>query len=135
MPVNVYETVKPFVKMRTLVSADVSKVKTPNAQTPSKMVGRAQYSKGYGRLKEADIDGTDEEKSRMSGMVRSSDITGKNRSGGYFTFRVISAAPGAKGWIKKETPARHVTRAVADFTRDTINKEVGGAVMEDLRNL
>jgi hypothetical protein len=71
---------------------------------------------------------------RLSGMV---SMDGENRSGkkissGYFTFRIISASPNAKGWIKPAMRARPVTQAVANLTRGTINDIVEGAVMEDL---
>jgi hypothetical protein len=132
MPVNVYGIVKKFKKMKTLVGADKSGIKTPNAQNPSRMVGRAQYNKGYNRLSGADFDGSIEQKTRMDGMVRSTDETGKNRSGGYFTFRIISANSPADSWKRKGMPPRHVTRALAEETRETIEEMVEGAVREDL---
>jgi len=129
MPINIYDIVSKFKKMRTKRSADSApdNEKTPNAQTPSKMVGRAKYNKGYGRL-------IGEEYGNMNGMVRSKDSTGKDRSGGYFTFRIISANPKAKKWkIRKGMPARHVTRAVAEETRPAIEAMVENSIMGDLK--
>jgi hypothetical protein len=131
MPINVYNIVRKFKKMKTLVSADVSKVETPNAQTPSKMTGRAQYNKGYGRLSGMDFAGTIEQKTRMNGMVRSTDETGKDRSGGYFTFRVISANSPANSWKRKGMPALHVTEIVAKVTQKDVEAMVDAAIKED----
>jgi len=132
MPINVYSVVNKFRKMKTIVDANNSTFQTPNAQTPNKMVGRAQYNKGYSRLSGMDFEGTVEEKTRMGGMVRSTDSTGKNRSGGYFTFRIISARSPARSWIRPATPARNVTRAVAQETKEAIDTMVGAAIMGDL---
>jgi hypothetical protein len=135
MPINVYSIVKKFKKMKTLVSANVSNKKTPNNQNPSQMVGRAQYNKGYDRLSGMD--------SMMNGMVRSTDETGKDRSGGYFTFRIISAKkskdwdrkPHKKSWedswIKPATHPRHVTRALMETTREEVNELVSTALLGD----
>jgi len=131
MPINVYNIVKRFKKMETIVSADSpSATKTLNAR--GDMVGRAEYNRGYGRLKGMDFAGTIEQKLRMSGMVRSTDSTGKNRSGGYFTFRIISAAPGTKGWERKGMPPRHVTNAVVAETQPAIEAMVENSIREDL---
>jgi len=127
-----YKAVKKFEKMRTAVSADRAPLRARNAQ--GKNVGRALYNKGYGRLKEKDIGGeVDKEmRSRMSGMVRSTDATGKNRSGGYFTFRVISARPGATGWIRPAVPPRSVARAVEKETEAAISAMAEPAIIADL---
>ena len=130
MPINVYNVVKKFEKMKTIVSADKAPIRAMNAQ--GKKVGRAIYNRGYSRLSGTDFKGTVEQKTRMAGMVRSTDSTGKNRSGGYFTFRVISARPGAKGWIRPATPARNVTGAVARETREAIDAMATAAIMGDL---
>ena len=130
MPINVYNVVKKFKKMRTIISADKAPFRAMNAQ--GKKVGRAMYNRGYSRLSGTDFEGTVEQKTRMSGMVRSTDSTGKNRAGGYFTFRVISARSPARSWIRPATPARNVTRAVAQETNEAINAMVGAAIMGDL---
>jgi len=135
MPESVYSIVKSFKKMQTDVSADNSSIKTKNAR--GQMVGRAQYNKGYSRLRGMDIAGTIEQKTRMSGMVRSTDDTGKNRSGGYFTFRIISANPNSKSfqknaWVRPEQPARNVTKSLADYSQRFIEETVEAAIMEDL---
>jgi hypothetical protein len=128
MPVHIYNRVKKMKKMKTLVSADTSSIKKPTAQTPSKMVGRAQYNTGdYDRFNY--VLGTTD----FNGMVRSTDETGKNRSGGYFTFRVISSKSPARSWIKPAMPARHVTRAVMEETREDVNALVENGLMEDIR--
>jgi hypothetical protein len=131
MPINVYSIVKKFKKMETLVSATVSNKKTPNNQNPSQMVGRAQYNKGYNRLSGKDFAGTIEEKTRMNGMVRSTDETGIDRSAGYFTFRVISAKSPKNSWIKPATPPRHVIQALMEETREEVNGLVGTALLGD----
>jgi hypothetical protein len=89
-------------------------------------VERGEYDWGD-RLQDADD-------SKMEGMVRMEGQTegGKMRTGGYFTFRIISSRPGTKGWIKKATPPRPVIHAVASLTRDAIDKAVDGAIREDL---
>ena len=127
MPKSVYNTVKNLKKMRTLTDADNSSKKTPNAQNPSKMVGRAEYNSGYGRLKGSDFAGTIEQKTRMSGMVRLD--TGKSK---YFTFRIISAKSPASSWIRKGEPARPVTRALANYSQKFIETIVDVAIKEDL---
>jgi hypothetical protein len=132
MPINVYSIVKKFEKMKTLVDADKSNTKTPNAQTPSRMVGRAQYNEGYDRLNGMDFAGTVEDKTMMSGMVRTTDTTGKDRAGGYFTFRIISANSPADSWKRKGMPARHVTQAVAKAAEEEIAGLVSGAIRVDL---
>jgi hypothetical protein len=130
MPESVYSAVKKFKKMKTLVSADKSTKQTPNEK--GQMVGRAQYNRGFNRLKGMDINGTIEQKIRMDGMVRSTDDTGKDKSGGYFTFRVISAKSPASSWIRKEQPPRPVTKAVADYSQKFIGEIVNAAILEDL---
>jgi hypothetical protein len=121
-----------FNTSKVNVDADKSKIKTPNAQHPRQMVGRAQYSWGD-RIFADDIfmlTGGEKEDYYAEGMVK---MEGQNRkSSGYFTFRIISAAPGAKGWIKPAMPARHVTKAVADNTKKIINEMVEMGIKEDL---
>jgi len=125
MPKNVYDIVLKFKKMETTVSADSPNAKkTLNAK--GEMVGRAEYNKGYGRLK-------GEEYGNMSGMVRSTDSTGKDRSGGYLSFRVISAKSPANSWKREGMPARYVTKLVAREMEKPVNKLVEDAIMEDLR--
>ena len=132
---NAYKVVSQFKKMKTLVDAKNSSVQTPNNQKPSRMVGRAQYNRGYDRLSGAEFDGTEEEKTRMDGMIRSTDDTGKNRSGGYFTFRVISADPDIKkpdSWMHPGIRARPVTETVAKVTREPISELIDNALRGDL---
>jgi hypothetical protein len=140
MPQSVYNIVKKFEKMRTLRSADdaLEKDKTPNNQTPSRMVGRAKYNKGYDRLSGMDFAGTVEEKlklasSNMAGMVRAEDSTGKNRASGYFTFRVISAASRPGSWINPGIKARHVTEAVVKKTKEPVSEIINEALRVDLK--
>jgi hypothetical protein len=136
MPIDVYNIARKFKKMETTRSAASApdSDKTPNAR--GQMVGRAKYNKGYGRLNVGGIAGTLEQKLRMRGMVRTTDSTGKNRSGGYLTFRIISANPEAKGgpknWVREGLPARHVTRAVAAETQPAIDAMVENSIREDL---
>jgi len=132
MPINVYKIVSKFNKMTTLVDAKNSNKKTPNNQTPSQMVGRAQYNKGYDRLSGAEFAGTVEEKTRMDGMVRAEDSTGKDRAAGYFTFRVISAKSPPGSWINPGIRARPVTQAVANSTRKFVEESIGDALRGDL---
>jgi hypothetical protein len=111
--------------------------KSPNAR--GEMVARNTYEWG-GRVKSSDFTGTDEQKKLAEGMVRfeqgpAADRSGGKRYGGYFTFRVISAAPGAKGWIRKEQPAHHVTKLVARETRKNVNDMVEAGIREDFANL
>jgi hypothetical protein len=127
---------KDFKASQTTVSADKSSYQTPNAQTPSKNVGRAKYQWGS-RLRGSDFAGTIEEKTRMNGMVSfengsAADSPGKKRYGGYFTFRIISADSPAESWKRKGMPARHVTRAVAAETQEARDVMVEGAIREDL---
>jgi hypothetical protein len=132
MTQSVYSIIKKFEKMRTLVGADNSNIKTPNNQTPSRMVGRAQYNKGYDRLTGMEIDGTVEEKTKMNGMVRAEDSTGKNRASGYFTFRVISAKSRPGSWINPGMKARHVTEAVVRKTKAPVSEMINEALRGDL---
>ena len=137
---------KTFKASSVKTSPNDSNYRTPNAR--GELVGRGRYRWGD-RLKKADIpDGTEDQKDNMTGMVRfengykKGEIT--KRYGGYFTFRVISAEkprdwdkrphkkPWAESWIKPATPARHVTRAVAEATRKDIDGMVESAIMKDL---
>ena len=122
MPRSVYNTVVKYKKMRTLVDAQESSIRTPNAR--GQMVGRAQYNKGYDQLKGSG-------NGNMRGMVRSTDDTGGDKSGGYFTFRVISANSPAHSWIRRAVPPRPVTRALAENTREEINSMVALAAIKD----
>jgi hypothetical protein len=117
-------------------SPDKSSHKTQNYH--GDMVGRAQYRDKEGnstwgsRLK---ADGF------MNGMVRFEngyDMNGniEKRYGGYFTFRVISAKQlitRPYSWIKPAMPARHVTRAVVNETRDKVGKLVEAGLMGDVK--
>jgi hypothetical protein len=149
MPNLVYNIVKKFNKMRTLVEADDSDRQTMNAHrvmpngrageggSPhAEMVGRAQYNKGYDRLSGADFAGTVQEKTRMNGMVRS-NAKGKSvkEYNTYLTFRVISAASRQGSWIRPRVEPRHVTQALADESRDFMDALVNDAIMEDLRDI
>jgi hypothetical protein len=138
MPLQVYNIVKKFEKSETTVDADKAddEHKTPNNQDPPKMVGRAQYNWG-GRLNmnqivNAEPDVSINQMFNMDGMVRSTDDTGKNRSGGYFTFRVISKEGKPGSWIKPKTPARHVTEGVVRATEKDVNAILDAAFRRDL---
>jgi hypothetical protein len=137
MPESVYSAVKKFKKMRTLVSADsgektptmkgaYSDVSTKKTMYPNS-AGRASYNKGYGRLK-ANL----AENKNQVGMVRSTDDTGKDRAGGYFTFRIISAKSPASSWIRPAESPRKVRKAVVDHSRSFIEATVSAAIAEDL---
>jgi hypothetical protein len=138
MPINIYAIASKFKKMKTTISANSPNARqTPNAQTPSQMVGRASYNKGYGRLNmdqivNAEPDVSINQMFNMNGMVRSTDDTGKNRSGGYLTFRIISAESPASSWIRKAIPPVRVTPAVVSETEGIINDMVDAAIKEDL---
>jgi hypothetical protein len=80
-----------------------------------------------------DVAGTVEDKSRMDGMVRTTDETGKDRTGGYLTFRVNSADSPAQSWIRKRVEPRHVVDALVELNRGSVNASVEAAVREDLR--
>jgi hypothetical protein len=148
MPRNVYNMVVKFKKMEELVDAEKSDKKSMNAHRVlpngrsgkngiehAEEVGRAQYNKGYGRLSGKDFSGTIEDKSRMDGMVRTKDKTGKDRSGGYLTFRVISANSPAESWIRPRVEPRHVVDALVELNRESIISSVESAVKEDLRTI
>ena len=117
-----------FGASRVTVSPANSNYMTPNAR--GDMVGRAQYEWGS-RFSSND---------NMNGMVRFENGYNKNgeiskRYGGYFTFRVISANSPKNSWIKPATPPRHVTQAVMDETRETIEQMVDEAIKGDIANL
>jgi hypothetical protein len=138
MPTSVHNIVKRFEKTVTTVSADDpdNTKKSPNAL--GEMVGRAQYEWGKrlstARLADvADLDLT--QIFRMSGMVRAKDDTGKDRAGGYFTFRVISAKSPPGSWIKPASPARHVTEGVVRATEKEVNELIEAGVMKDVGRL
>jgi hypothetical protein len=130
---------KQLLRMMRSKQFKASTVKNETYQSPNargEMVNRNTYTWGN-RAKGSDFSGTIEQKRFADGMVRfeegsAADRPGKKRYGGYFTFRIISAAPGAKGWIKPATPARHVTKAVMDETREVIDTIVESAIREDL---
>lgn len=136
MPAQLYDLVAHFKKMKTRVSADSPKAdKTPNAR--GELVGRATYNKKYDRLTMAqimDADGTVSinQMFNMNGMVRTTDSTGKDRSGGYFTFRVISAKSPPGSWIKPATPARHVIEGLAKDAREPVHALLEAGFRRDL---
>jgi hypothetical protein len=120
MPINIYNIVSKFKKMETKVSADSPHAeKSHNYQSfygNGEMAGRARYNKGYDRLEGRKF-------GNMEGMVRTTDSTGKDRSAGYFTFRVISAKQlltKPYSWIRPAEPAYHVTRGVKEYTEDEV---------------
>ena len=132
---NMIKNKKQFQQSRVSVGADNADAAhtTPNAQTPSKMVGRAQYKWGT-RLNGI---GYVDHRRNIEGMVSMEGQVegGKKRASGYFTFRVISAkqlVTKPYSWIKPATPARHVTRAVTEETRDVVKAMVETAIREDL---
>lgn len=92
---------------------------SPNAQ--GQMVDRWKYNWGNS-IKSGGAN--------IKGLVRFEQGTQEKRHGGYFTFRIIPSW--GKGWVKKETPARHVTKAVADFVRKDTEDGINAAIMEDL---
>ena len=112
-----------------------SSVKNETYQSPNKrgdLVDRYTYSWGD-RVKGSDFAGTVEQKSFANGMVRfEQGESGGKRYGGYFTFRIISANSPKNSWIKPATPARHVTRAVAGVTQESVNAMVDAALLEDM---
>lgn len=127
MPIKVHDIVKKFETSRVTKSADDPTArKTPNAQR--KMVGRAVYKWGD-RLDTSALAGTEKEKRDMNGMVRMAN------SGGYFTFRVISAnsPAGSWKWTKPAEPPRPVRQAVLNATKDMIDKNIQTALGEDFR--
>jgi hypothetical protein len=133
MPESVYNILKnkkTFQQTKTTVSADNGE-KTPNAR--GEMVGRAQYSDVSERKPWGDRLTADMGEDITDNMVGMSSILGKNgKAAGYLTFRVISAAPGATGWIKPAMRARPVTRAVSSVAQETINNAIDSAARKDL---
>jgi hypothetical protein len=137
MPVDIYTIVKKFKKMRTLVDSDSPQAeKTLNAR--GEMVGRATYNKGYSRLTLKQIGEADDgevsikQMFNMSGMVRTPDITGKDRSGGYFTFRVISAHSRPDSWIKPATPGRNVIEGLIKDAKEPVDTILEAGFRKDL---
>jgi hypothetical protein len=112
-----------------------SSVKNETYQSPNargNMVDRWTYTWGD-RARGSDFTGTIEQKIFADGMVRfEQGAKGGKRYGGYFTFRIISENSPANSWKRKGTPARHVTRAVAQETQEVINTMVEGSITEDL---
>jgi hypothetical protein len=138
MPVEINNIVEKFKKMETLVDADNSDYKTPNAY--GEMVGRAQYNKGYDRLNIVQIINAEPDVSinqifNMSVMVRTKDDTGIDRAAGYLTFRVLSAKSPPGSWIKPASPARHVTDGVVKETEKKVNNLIEAGVMKDVGRL
>jgi hypothetical protein len=133
MPESVYNIVKnkkTFQQTKTTVSADNGD-KTPNAR--GEMVGRAQYSDVLGSKPWGDRLASDMGEDITDNMAGMSSMLGQNgKAAGYLTFRIISAAPGATGWIKPAMRARPVTRAVASVAQETVNEIIDSAVREDL---
>jgi hypothetical protein len=131
-----YQISKKSFKASTVTASPVnSDYQTPNAK--GEMVGRGKYQWGS-RLQGSDFKGTDQQKTRMDGMVRFENGYDKNgkidkRYGGYFTFRVISAKSPKDSWIKPATPARNVTRGVKEYTEDEITLMAKEGLEEDFR--
>ncbi|GHV80179.1 hypothetical protein AGMMS49944_19700 [Spirochaetia bacterium] len=141
---NIVKNKRKFAQTKTTVSADKSGKQSPNFN--GDMVGRAQYSdvtgsKAWGdRTTAADMGENrffnDTGRDITDDMVGMSSMLGQNgKAAGYLTFRVISAAPGATGWIKPAMKARPVTQAVASVSKETVEETLDGAIREDLANL
>jgi hypothetical protein len=127
---NIVKNKKTFHQTKTTVSADNGE-KTPNAR--GEMVGKAQYSDVSGAKSWGDRLAADMGEDITDNMVGMSSMVGQNgKAAGYLTFRIISAAPEATGWIKPAMRARSVTRAVASLTQETINDAIDSAAREDL---
>jgi hypothetical protein len=125
MPAEIYNIVEKYKKMETLVDADKSDYKTPNAK--GEMVGRAKYNQDYDQLKMMNTN--------WNGMVRSTDSTGIDRSGGYFTFRVISAKSPPGSWIKPATPARNVAQALENYYQHIAEEVIEDAFRGDVERI
>jgi hypothetical protein len=125
MPQEIYDIVAKFKKMETLVDADKSNYKTPNAK--GEMIGRAQYNQDYDQLKMMNTN--------WNGMVRSTDSTGIDRSGGYFTFRVISAKSPPGSWINPAVPARNVTRGLENYYQRRAEEVITEAFRNDVKRI
>ena len=133
MPESVYRIVKnkqKFQQTRTLMSTH----NEPNYK--GQEVQRREYvgadgTGGWGDRLEADMG-----EGVTANMVGMSSMVGQNRrAAGYMTFRVISAkqlVTRPYSWVKPAMPARPVTRAVADTTRDLIQEMVDDAMAEDI---
>lgn len=82
-----------------------------------------------GRLK-----GTYTHKSgRYAGMVRLQQSTTRSKRGGYFTFRIVSAASDPMSWIVPEKEPWPVRQAVTDFMRPFAEGILQEALQEDIR--
>ena len=79
-------------------------------------------------LRAAGMDDADVRK--YAGMVRMKDSAGKNRAGGYLTFRVM--IEGQSGWIVPAKPGLHIVQAVAaeaeTWAPEIISKALQAAV-------
>jgi hypothetical protein len=73
-----------------------------------------------------------EEYGNTEGMIRSKDIMGIDRSGGYFTFRVISRDSPAGSWIKPATQGKPITQGVVNATQNDVNELLDMAFRRDL---
>ena len=130
MPEAVYNIVKNKKKFRQ-TKALMATHNEPNSR--GIQVERRNYSGAYGKGGWGDrltADMGDEVTPNMEGM--SSMLGQDGKAAGYLTFRIISANSPKNSWIKPATPARHVTRAVAENTEEVISSMVEGAIMEDL---
>jgi hypothetical protein len=107
------------------MSADDSSEEDKTSNARGEMVGRAKYKWG-GRFDYVLGD------TNFKGMVRSTDSTGKDRSGGYFTFRVISANSPPRSWIKPATPARHVVEGLMKSTKETVETILEAGLRKDI---
>ena len=134
MPESVYSIIKnkqKFRQTKTLMTTH----NEPNAK--GQPVSRREYKGadgkgGWGDRLTADM-GL-EVSSNMEGMssMLGQREGGKNRTSGYFTFRVISANSPKHSWIKPAMRPRPVTQAVAKTTEKIIEESVESAIREDL---
>jgi hypothetical protein len=70
---------------------------------------------------------------KFAGMVRLQQSTTRSKRGGYFTFRVVSAASDPMSWIVPEQEPWPVRKAVTDFMRPFAEDILREALEADIR--
>jgi hypothetical protein len=116
-----------MIKNRKRFEISHVKMTTHNEQNYSGQdVERREYDWGA-RLQDA-------ENPNMEGMVRMEGQIegGKMRTGGYFTFRIISAGSPANSWIRKAIPARPVVNTLKNTNEQVVTGYVQAGIKEDL---
>jgi len=130
IPEQVYAMLRAQMKAGEFVRTSVKKTTHLEANFAGEGVPRAEYQgengqDGWGSVLNG-IGGN------MEGMSVMNNDSGKKKSSGYMTFRIISAESPVGSWIKPAVPARNISRLVAENTRDIVTEMIQSGILKDI---